>query len=422
MKLDLGALALGVATAATQIEGGNADTNWHRWAAQPGRVKDGSSPVRAADHWNRVGPDIALLGELGVKHYRMGLEWARIEPAEGVFDESAIAHYRDELTALRAAGITPLVTLHHFNNPGWLEQRGAWLRHDTIDAFLRYVGRVVTDFRDLVGEWVTINEPNVYATQSYAFGEWPPGHRRVTEAMVVMSHLAQAHLRAYQMIHAIQPRAMVGVANHLRVFDPASPRHPLDALSAKVYEWLFQGAAMEAMAYGRFRFPLRGPAFARGRYYDFTGVNYYTRTWVTGVKQGTRPGAPLNDLGWEIYPEGLTRLLKTMAKQYPGPLYITENGTADAADAFRPRFLYDHLAAAVAAHVDVRRFYHWCFTDNWEWVEGEVPRFGLVSLDYETQTRTIKESGRLYADIAAHGGVTDQAYQRWVEVAAQSAT
>ena len=422
MKLDLGTLELGVATAATQIEGGHADTNWHRWAAGVGHIKDGSTPARAADHWNRVGDDVALLAELGIRHYRMGLEWARIEPAEGVFDEGAIAHYRDELTALKAAGITPLVTLHHFNNPGWLEERGGWVRHSTIDAFLAYVRRVVAALADLTTDWITINEPNVYATQGYVFGDWPPGHRNIAEAMVVMSHLAQAHIRAYAVMHAIQPEAVVGVAHHLRPFDPAHPRNPLERASARAYSYLFQDALMEAMSYGRFRPPLRGaPGVVSGRYYDVTGINYYTRNWVTGVMQGTRPGAPLNDLGWELYPEGLTRVITSVRRRYPGPIWITENGTADATDAFRSRFLYDHLAAVQRAG-GVDRFYHWCFTDNWEWIEGEVPRFGLVHLDYETQVRTVKDSGRFYADLIAHGGVTDEAYQRWVVPSAASSS
>ena len=415
MKLDLGTLGLGVATASTQIEGGHADTNWHRWADQPGRVKDGSTPARAADHWNRVGEDIALLRELGVRYYRMGLEWARIEPEEGVIDEDAIAHYHDELAGLREAGITPLVTLHHFNNPGWLEDRGAWLAPATANAYLRYVKVVVTALSDQVGEWITMNEPNVYATQAYHFGDWPPGHRKLNQAIAVMDNMAQAHIRAYNLIHAIQPAAKVGVAHHLRVFDPAHPRNPADRAGAKAQEFLFQDAIMEACSYGRFRLPLRGSSLvSAGRYFDFTGINYYTRSWVKGASEGTRPGSPRNDLGWELYPEGLTRILREVSRRYPGPVYITENGTADAADSFRPRFIYDHLRAAIDSGVDVRRYYHWCFTDNWEWIEGEVPRFGLVELDYETQARQVRPSGRFYADLIINGGVTDEAYDRWV--------
>ncbi|MDR0847490.1 MAG: glycoside hydrolase family 1 protein [Propionibacteriaceae bacterium] len=414
MKLDLGSLELGVATAATQIEGGNADTNWHRWA-EAGGVKDGSTPARACDHWNRVDEDIALLKELGVRHYRMGLEWARIEPAPGVFDQDAIDHYRYEVKALREAGIAPLVTLHHFNNPGWVEEKGAWTDPKVIPVFLAYVRHVLNALSEWVDEWVTINEPNVYATQSYAFGEWPPGEKNLGHAMKVMSNLAQAHCRAYSLIHALQPCARVGVAHHLRVFDPANRHNPADSVGAKTMEYLFQTAVLEATCYGRFLPPLtRTPRIDGGNYFDFLGVNYYTRSWVKGTAQGTRPDSPVNDLGWEIYPDGLTQLLTSMYEKYPAPIYITENGTADRADAWRARYVYEHLAAAVESGAPVERYYHWCFTDNWEWIEGEVPRFGLVGLDYETGVRTVRPSGRFFADIGAQGGVTDEAYERWV--------
>jgi beta-glucosidase len=346
----------------------------------------------------------------------MGVEWARIEPEEGIFDSSAIEHYREEMRSLRAAGITPLVTLHHFNNPGWLEDQGAWVSPSAITAYLKMVKHVVTQLKDLVNEWVTINEPNVYATESYFFGHWPPQHHSLTESMTVMSHLIQAHVRAYNLIHAIQPEAKVGVAHHLRVFDPANPYNPLDLVGAKLLEYLFQGAIVDGLSYGRFRPPLRGSGLIKpGRYYDFTGVNYYTRSWVRGFSDGTRPNSPVNDLGWELYPTGLARVLRMVAKRYPGPIYITENGTADAADSFRPRFLYNHLWALRNCGVDVARFYHWCLTDNWEWAEGEVPRFGLISVDYETQVRTMKESGRMYADMIALAGLTEEAYARWVK-------
>ena len=418
MKLDLGSLKLGVATAATQIEGGNADTNWHRWASTKG-VKDGSSPARAADHWNRVDEDIELLKELGIRYYRMGLEWARIEPEEGVFDQDAIGHYKDELVKLRDAGIEPLVTLHHFNNPGWLEEKGAWTKPEAVEAFLKYTAVAVNELKDLVSEWITINEPNVYATKGYVIGEWPPGEKNILDAMSVMSHLAQAHVRAYELIHAIQASAKVGAANHLRVFDPANPYSVADLAGASILEYLFQGAISEAMAYGRFKPPLRSGGIKRGRYYDFTGVNYYTRSWVTGFSEGTKPHTPVNDLGWEIYPLGLVRTLRMVAKKFPGPVYITENGTADVADSFRPRFVANHLAAVLRSGAQVERYYHWCFTDNWEWVEGEQPRFGIVHLDYETQERRIKESGRMFADMIAHNGLTDEAFERWVVLSAE---
>ena len=406
---------LGVATAATQIEGGNADTNWHHWADEPGHIADGSTPRRAADHWNRVTEDVALLHELGVKHYRMGLEWARIEPTPGEFDESALEHYVDELTQLADAGITPLVTLHHFNNPWWFEQDGAFLQHDSLEVFDQYVRRVVKRLSPLVRDWITINEPNVYATKSYQEGGWPPGGTSLQQTVRVMQHLAQAHIAAYKAIHTIREDARVGVAMHLRVFRPANRLNPANQAAARLAPYLFQDALMQAMSFGFFLPPLHQPlGVSVHRYYDFQGINYYSRSTVTGLADGVAVGVPVNDMGWEIYPEGLAEVIRQVNHSYPGPVFITENGTPDAADAFRPLFIYDHLKAAVQSGAPVKRFYHWCFTDNWEWADGEGPRFGLVALDYETQKRTPRESARLYADISAHGGVTEDAYQRWV--------
>ena len=411
----LGGCELGVATAATQIEGGDADTNWHHWADEPGHIADGSTPRRAADHWNRVTEDVGLLKQLGLKHYRMGLEWARLEPAPGEFDDTALEHYVDELTQLADAGITPLVTLHHFNNPWWFEQRGAFLDRGSLAVFNRFVTYVVQKLHPLVKDWITINEPNVYATKSYSEGGWPPGHKSMREVLRVMQHLAQAHIEAYRTIHAIDEDARVGVAMHLRVFQAANRINPLNQAAARLAPYLFQDALMQAMSFGFFLPPLHQPiGVPIRRYYDFQGINYYSRSTVTGLADGVAPGVPVNDMGWEIYPPGLTAIIQKVNHSYPGPIFITENGTPDAADAYRPLFIYEHLKAAVGSGAPVKRFYHWCFTDNWEWTDGEGPRFGLVALDYETQKRTPRGSADFYSDIAAQGGVTNDAYQRWV--------
>lgn len=404
-----------MATAATQIEGGVVDTNWHRWAAIGGKIADGSSPARAADHWNRVDEDTALLGELGIRHYRMGIEWARVQPGPGRFDTDAIAHYRDEVAGLRAAGITPLVTLHHFNLPGWLEAAGGWLSPDIQTVFAGFVARMVTELAEWVQEWIPINEPNVYATHSYLFGQWPPGQTSYLRTIQVMQALVEAHIAAYRLIHQLQPDALVGTAHHLRAFAPANPRNPLHRLAAVANDQLFQRQLLKAMNIGVFRPPFRRPRGVRpGRYYDFQGINYYSRSTVRSIGDGVAAGVPVNDLGWEIYPDGLIEVCEWVNQAYPGPIYLTENGTADAADAFRSRFLYDHLSRIAASPLPIERFYHWCFTDNFEWAEGEGPRFGLVHLDYETQQRTVRESGRFYADIIANHGVTEDAYHRWV--------
>jgi beta-glucosidase len=405
---------LGVATAATQIEGGVLDTNWQRWA-DAGRIPDGSSPARAADHWNRVAEDVALLSELGIRHYRMGLEWAHLEPRPGVFDQGAVAHYRDELTRLRDAGVRTLVTLHHFNPPGWFVDAGDWLAPDAVRTFLRFAGVVVRELGDLVQDWITINEPNVHATQGFLYGTWPPGEHSYRRTIAVMQALAAAHLNAYRLIHELQPDARVGVAHHVRAFAPQNPRNPVHRFAAAATRYLFQDAIIRMTATGRPAPPLGTPKGIRpGRYYDFHALNYYTRGTVRGIGDGMATGVDANDLGWEVYPPGLVEVAAWVHARYPGPIWITENGTCDSHDAFRSRYLYEHLAQIAGSDLPIERYYHWCFTDNWEWAEGEAARFGLVHLDFETQQRTIKESGRFYADIIANRGVTGAAYERYV--------
>ena len=408
----LDGVLLGVATAATQIEGGCDTTNWADWAKTPGHIADGTTPVRATGHWERWREDTELMASLGIQTYRFGVEWARLEPQPGVFSDEAFAHYRDEITLLRDKGIRPLLTLHHFNNPRWFESMGAFEHPDCVPIFLRFVERVVTELGDLVEDWCTINEPNVYATFGYLYGVFPPGAKSLPRTLRVMTNLAHAHITAYELIHALRAGkpTRVTFAVHLRVFDPANPANPVHRALARAQEFLFQEAVTEAMCTGRFRMPLRRPAGIReGRYYDALGINYYSRSWVSKIGDAERPGAELNDLGWEIYPEGLERVATWAHDRWPAPIWVTENGTADNTERFRTQFLHDHLeivSAARATGLPFERFYHWCFVDNWEWAEGEVPRFGIVALDYATQERTVKPSGRFYADVIAAGGVT----------------
>lgn len=406
---------LGVSTAATQIEGGNAPTIWHRWASS-GNAVDGTSPAVACDHWNRVEQDIDLMVNLGIKHYRMGIEWARVEPEPHRIDDSAFDHYRDELTMLRAAGITPLVTLHHFNDPIWFSDLGGFTSERGASVFARHVGRVVGALGDLASEWITINEPNVFALFGYRDGTWPPGRTGVGSYLAALNGMAEGHIAAYEVLHRRQPQARVGVANHLRVMEAANPRDPLQRLVAKGASWLFQDAITRAMATGKFKAPLKTPPRVRlGRYADFMGVNYYGRSrFVATGEQVIADGVPINDLGWEIYPAGLSRVLDDITSWYDGPIYVTENGTADATDAFRSRFVHDHLEVIAQHPAPVERYYHWSLTDNWEWAEGQTGRFGLYDLDFETQVRTLRPSGQFFADVIAKKGVTDAGHARWV--------
>ncbi|MBQ8879671.1 MAG: family 1 glycosylhydrolase [Clostridia bacterium] len=422
MKLKKG-LLLGTATAATQIEGGDENNNWARFARE-GKVDDGTSPVRANDHYNRWREDIDLMAEMGMQIYRFGIEWSRIETSRGVFSEAALAHYREEIEYMRSKGIRPMLTLHHFGNPLWFEDMGGWTCSEAVDIFMNYAERVIDYLGDIVDDYITINEPNVYCLNGLFYGIWPPERKSITAYVKAFSNMTAAHISAYRMIHAKRKEmgrapdeTLVGFANHLRVFEPKNKRNLWHRFCAFITSYMFQDAITRAMMSGKCFFPvLRRKGVKKGRYYDFIGINYYTRSTVSGISDGTREDCFHNDLGWEIYHEGLIRLANTLSDKYGReyPVFVTENGTCDNTDSFRSRFIYDQLKLISETDNRIERYYHWSFMDNFEWREGESARFGIVHCDYQTQKRTVKDSGKLYSHIIANCGVTDEAYEKYV--------
>lgn len=246
------------------------------------------------------------------------------------------------------------------------------------------------------------------------------GEKSFQKTIDVMSILAACHIKAYQMIHRERKQmgfsdTKVSFANHLRVFEPENPKNPKQIIYSKTIEWLFQKALTKAMCTGKFDVPLRNMIAAEeGIYCDFIAINYYSRSTVSGFGDGVRKNAPVNDLGWEIYPEGIVRCAKEMYDLVQLPIYITENGTCDNTDSFRSRYVYEHLQALCESDLPVERYYHWCFCDNFEWLEGESARFGLVHIDYETQERTIKKSGEFYQRMIEEHGVTEEMYEEYV--------
>lgn len=402
----------GSATAAHQVEGNNQNNDW--WAAeQAGRLPHQSG--LACDHFRRYDDDFALLAELGQTSHRLSLEWSRIEPRPGELSFEALDHYRRVLESLRAHGLEPIVTLHHFSNPIWLAEQGGWTRREIVGRFARYARRVVREYRDLVRYWVTLNEPGVYASQGWIVGVWPP-HRAndLRGAFTVLRNMALAHGRAYHAMKAEQPDAKIGVAHHWRLFDPADPARRGDRLIAAIRNRLMNLAFPIAIRNGRLIPPLGGggliPWLANTE--DWVGLNYYTREHDRFDPRAARIGFGLeqfpdverNQLGWEIYPKGLERALVAASPGNGREVLVTENGIPepDDQDAKRPRYLVQHLAAchrALEAGVNLRGYTYWTSMDNFEWAEGFEPKFGLVHVDFETQARTPKPSAYLYRDI-----------------------
>lgn len=402
-------MMLGTATAGLQVEGGDRNNSWFAWA-EAGHITDGSSPVVANDHWDRLEQDIGLLRDLHVHTHRLSVEWSRVEPAPGVVDRDALSHYRRELGLLRDAGIVPLVTLHHFANPLWIDAAGGWLHRDTPERFAAHVARVVAALGDLVSDWVTINEPNVYLFEGHVLGDWPPGHRSVAEFLRGTGAMVSAHAKAYRVIHDVQGKAgrdaRVGVAHHVRAFEPNG--RVGSRMVAAVYNHLFHRRFIDPTS----------------RHADFLGINYYTRDIVgvgkmpDGTGRGAVPGADaLSDLGWEIYPEGLFTVVRHLFDRHRLPIFITENGVCDRSDRVRPRFIYAHLREVrrlIDCGVPVERYYHWTFMDNFEWILGESAPFGLYACDFRTQERSLRTAGAFYRDICASRAVTADMIGRYL--------
>jgi len=421
---------LGTATAGLQIEGGDKNNTWYKWCEE-GYIKDGSHCITACDHWNRVEQDTELLKQLNVNTHRLSLEWSRIEPKAGEFSKEAIKHYRNEIKLLLKNGIKPLVTLHHFSEPLWFHEMGGWHKAGNFSYFIKYVGYVVEQLGDLVCEWVTFNEPNVYIKFGYFFGIWPPGIRKLTYSLKVYSEIIKAHLNAYEVIHNIRQimgfkgETKVGFAMHIRVFYGVTF---MGKLLARMADYFFHELYMEGMVKGKIKIPLskNGRTYCKDTYVDFLGINYYTRNIVEFTLNPSKLFHYLrsddrldkNDLGWDIYPYGIYSICKKYYKLYKLPIYITENGISDKRDTKRPDFICSHLgniAKAIEEGIDIRGYYHWTLMDNFEWLEGESANFGLFHCNFNNQERTIRRGGKLYSMICKEKKLTDEMIEEFLK-------
>lgn len=363
---------------------------------------------------------------MGLNALRLSLEWSRIEPRPGEWDDRALERYRAMLRALRERNIAPMVTLHHFTNPLWFEERGAFLAPDAVERFERYTAQAVEALGDLCDFWCTINEPNIYSIVGYQIGDFPPGRKGAVAATVrVQAAMARAHAAAYATIHRIQPAARVGWAQNINTFDPARPNSRLDRRIATLIDSAFNDFFPRAVRTGSARFPFSlaaGDLRAVKDTCDYVGINLYYRDLIHfDLRSATQlfgrrevaPGAPRSDQpvtgSWgEVYPAGIIRVAERVAP-LGKPIYVTENGVADATDRLRPwqmAMAVKALHTALAQGLDIRGYYHWSLVDNFEWAEGWATRFGLIALDPATQQRTPRRSAEFYSAIAHANALT----------------
>jgi beta-glucosidase len=380
----------GTATAAHQVEGGNWNNDWWAWEHDP------TSPCRepsgdACDHWHRYPDDIALLAGLGFNAYRFSLEWSRIEPEDGEFSRATLDHYRRMCATCRDHGLEPIVTFHHFTTPRWLAARGGWEESATADRFARYCERAATHLRGEMGRACTLNEPNIVATMGWLYGLFPPGARDPDRRRRANDVFIDGHRKAVAAIKAGAPSVPVGLT-----------------LAMSDYQALPGGEA----ARDAYRRDMEDVFLEAARGDDYVGVQCYTRTrFGPRGLLGPEDGVRLTQMGYEFWPEALAATLRR-ARDVAGPLplLVTENGIGTTDDAERIEFVTRALAGVrecLDEGLDVRGYVYWSLLDNFEWVFGYVPTFGLVAVDRETQVRTPKPSARWLGEIARSGTLRD---------------
>lgn len=416
----------GVATAAYQIEGGQTDGRgssiWDTFAATPGNTKNGESGRVACDHHTRWPEDLDLIKEGGFDAYRFSFAWPRLLPdGVGAVNPKGLAFYDRLIDGMLERNIQPFATLYHWDLPSALQDRGGWMNRDIAGWFADYAAVIARKFGDRLATIATLNEPWCTAYLGHYTGRHAPGYRDVRACARAMHHVLLAHGTAIDALRAESIRAKLGIVTVLKDMQPASSS-PEDAAATRLEDALFNRWYMDGVFKGDYPaelVSLLGPYLPHGwrddlaivsRPLDWVGINYYTRQicasdpnvpfWGTKRVIGD---LPQNNLGWEIYPEGLTHVLTRVAAEYTRlPIYVTENGITENDDARRVEFYARHLVALRAAQqagVDVRGFFAWSLLDNYEWAEGYAPRFGIIHTDYETQVRTPKGSYREFQRI-----------------------
>lgn len=392
----------GVATSAYQVEG-HIENDWSEWE-RAGKLKEAHVRCgRGVDHWNRFDEDVRLAKDVGAGAFRISLEWARIEPERGRFDEAVIAQYRERLVRMKATGVRPVVTLHHFTHPTWFHQQTPWHEPVSVDVFRRYAKVCAQILEGLDALVLTFNEPMVLLLGGYLQGVIPPGISDGKKAMLALANIARSHVAAREELLSRCGRCEIGISQNVLSFAPDRVWHPLDRALVRLGAWNYNHAFLSALCDGRLKINMPGLASinieipgARDSM-EFVGLNYYTRAHLRftarkpfisfGYKD--RHARGLTDIGWEQYPEGFAQVLAEM-KRYGLPVWITENGMDDRTGDRRPAYLHAHwqqMLQAIAKGVDIKGYLYWSLLDNFEWLEGWGPRFGLYRVDFETLER-----------------------------------
>ena len=396
----------GAATSSHQVEGGN-QNDWSEWEKETAGLlakkanemntgmrwphfilKNYPNPLqeenyvsgRASSHYARYKEDFKTAKLLGHNAHRLSLEWSRIEPQKGIFNSAAIAHYKDVIKSLRKNGLEPFVTIWHWPLPFWVRDQGGWTSSKTREDFVRFTKKVAEAFKDDVRFWITLNEPEIYATNGYLKGVWPPQKKNPFSYLASLHNLIKAHKLSFSALKKINAGFQIGIAKN-NIYFEAYQNKPINLLLKKAADWWWNFYILDRIADSM----------------DFIGLNYYFHNRInSGFNKNENK--LVSDMGWELYPDGLYYVL-TDLKKYGKPIYVTENGLADAEDKNREWFIGESLSAVRRAQkdgADVRGYFYWSLLDNFEWDKGFWPRFGLIAVNYKTMKRTVRKSALAY--------------------------
>ncbi len=397
----------GASTSAHQVEGGN-HNQWSVWELENARslakqaeykltqlprwqdIKDqAGDPAnyvsdRACDHYNRYRSDFDLLQRMNMNAFRFSVEWSRIEPQEDVWNAAAFDHYRAYIKELRSRGIEPMMTLMHWTLPVWFAQKGGFAKRSNVRYFVRFVEKALIELGGSVKYVCTINEPEVYASRSYYWGDWPPNKQSRPLALWVYLNLAAAHRRCVRAGRRLGGGWLFGLSKDCAHNYPGDSAW-LSSLSAHLANW-----ALDYFFLNKVK-----------RHLDWLGLNYYFSNRFFGYRIHN-PEKPQNDLGWTMEPHNLQFVIERLSRKYRLPIIVTESGVADSRDRWRKWWISASLAAigrSIKNGARVDGYLHWSLLDNFEWAYGKWPRFGLTAVDYKTMSRKLRPSAVWFGEL-----------------------
>lgn len=397
----------GASTSAHQVEGGN-HNQWTVWELENAKNlasraeglygdfdnweqirQSATSPENyvsgdLADHYGNYRSDFDLLEKMNMNAYRFSVEWSRIEPEEGVWNAAAIKHYKDYVDELNRREIEPLITLFHFTLPVWFTNKGGFEKRSNVKFFKRFACKIISELGGSVRLIITMNEPEIYAIESYHLGNWPPALDNNFKFWSVMNNLAAAHNQTARALHNMSRRYKISISKNSKYYYAGD-----DALLSR-----FSAAFMQY---------IQDDYFIKKviKNCDFLGVNYYFTSRIYGNRTHN-PNENLSDMGWDLQPADIQLVLERLYKKYNKSIIITENGIADTADNKRKWWITQTVIGmrkAINNGVKLDGYLHWSLMDNFEWAYGKWPRFGLVEVDYKISERKLRPSAIWYSGV-----------------------